>query len=48
VHEIFGSHLRSQVKCSSCGYCSNKYESYLDLSLDIGKKANSLQKALHK
>lgn len=34
-----------QVKCMQCSYCSNKFDPFLDLSLDI-MKANSVDKAL--
>lgn len=37
--------LLLQVKCLQCSYCSNKFDPFLDLSLDIAK-ADSLQKAL--
>ncbi|KAK7329937.1 hypothetical protein VNO77_24119 [Canavalia gladiata] len=45
VHKIFGGRLRSQVKCQQCSYCSNKFDPFLDLSLEIFK-ADSLHKAL--
>ncbi|KAF8393036.1 hypothetical protein HHK36_021277 [Tetracentron sinense] len=45
VHRIFGGRLRSQVKCMQCSYCSNTYDPFLDLSLEI-VKADSLHKAL--
>ncbi|KAH0462808.1 hypothetical protein IEQ34_010383 [Dendrobium chrysotoxum] len=45
VHKIFGGQLRSQVKCMQCSYCSNKFDPFLDLSLEI-LKADSLRKAL--
>ncbi|KAH9609511.1 hypothetical protein KSS87_022503 [Heliosperma pusillum] len=45
VHRIFGGRLRSQVKCLQCSYCSNTFDPFLDLSLEI-VKADSLWKAL--
>ncbi|XP_078438708.1 ubiquitin carboxyl-terminal hydrolase 23-like [Wolffia australiana] len=45
VHKIFGGHLRSQVKCLQCSFCSDKFDPFLDLSLEINK-ADSLHKAL--
>ncbi|OMO90917.1 Peptidase C19, ubiquitin carboxyl-terminal hydrolase 2 [Corchorus olitorius] len=45
VHKIFGGRLRSQVKCMQCHSCSNKFDPFLDLSLEI-VKADSLHKAL--
>ncbi|KAK8947302.1 Ubiquitin carboxyl-terminal hydrolase 23 [Platanthera zijinensis] len=45
VHKIFGGQLRSQVKCMKCSYCSNKFDPFLDLSLEI-VGADSVKKAL--
>ncbi|KAI8020587.1 Ubiquitin carboxyl-terminal hydrolase 23 [Camellia lanceoleosa] len=45
VHKIFGGRLHSQVKCMQCSFCSNKFDPFLDLSLEINK-AESLHKAL--
>eukprot|EP00258_Populus_trichocarpa_P029921 XP_024445940.1 ubiquitin carboxyl-terminal hydrolase 23 isoform X2 [Populus trichocarpa] len=45
VHKIFGGHLRSQVECQQCSYCSNKFDPFLDLSLEIAK-ADTLPVAL--
>ncbi|KAG0208105.1 hypothetical protein BGX28_000861 [Mortierella sp. GBA30] len=44
VHQIFGGYFQSQVKCLRCGYESNTFETYLDVSLDI-RGAESVQKA---
>ncbi|XP_021763085.1 ubiquitin carboxyl-terminal hydrolase 23-like [Chenopodium quinoa] len=45
VHKIFGGRLRSQVKCLQCSHCSNTFDPFLDLSLEI-IKADSVHKAL--
>uniref|UniRef100_A0A2P2M9A2 USP domain-containing protein n=1 Tax=Rhizophora mucronata TaxID=61149 RepID=A0A2P2M9A2_RHIMU len=45
VHKIFGGRLRSQVECQQCLYGSNKFDPFLDLSLEI-VKADSLPVAL--
>ncbi|XP_060171783.1 ubiquitin carboxyl-terminal hydrolase 23 isoform X1 [Lycium barbarum] len=45
VHKIFGGHLRSRVQCMQCKFCSDKFDPFLDLSLEI-HKADSLLKAL--
>lgn len=37
VHRIFGGYLRSQILCTSCGYRSNTYDPFLDLSLEISR-----------
>ena len=34
-----------QVKCTQCSHCSNKYDPFLDLSLEV-EEADSLQTAL--
>ncbi|KAG2662224.1 hypothetical protein PVAP13_1KG516500 [Panicum virgatum] len=46
VHRIFGGRLRSQVRCTRCSHCSNKFDPFLDLSLEIGNAA-TLMKALY-
>lgn len=46
VHKIFGGRLRSQVRCLECSHCSDTFDPFLDLSLEIFK-ADSLQKALN-
>lgn len=47
VYRIFGGRIRSQVKCTQCGYESNTYDPFLDLSLEINH-ANSVQRALQR
>ncbi|PUZ78033.1 hypothetical protein GQ55_1G421000 [Panicum hallii var. hallii] len=46
VHRIFGGCLISQVRCTRCSHCSNKFDPFLDLSLEIGNAA-TLMKALY-
>jgi ubiquitin C-terminal hydrolase len=41
IHRIFGGYLRSQVRCNKCGYCSNTYDPFLDLSLEVSKKSSN-------
>ncbi|KAJ8768239.1 hypothetical protein K2173_021179 [Erythroxylum novogranatense] len=45
VHRIFGGRLCSQVECQQCSFCSNKFDPFLDLSLEI-VKADTLLVAL--
>lgn len=45
VKKIFGGCLRSQVKCTHCCHCSNAFEPFIDLSLEIDE-ADSLASAL--
>uniref|UniRef100_A0A0E0K697 USP domain-containing protein n=1 Tax=Oryza punctata TaxID=4537 RepID=A0A0E0K697_ORYPU len=45
VHRIFGGLLRSQVRCTTCSHSSNKFDPFLDLSLEIANAA-TLVKAL--
>jgi ubiquitin C-terminal hydrolase len=48
VHRIFGGYLRSQVRCTDCGYRSNTYDPFLDLSLEISRNScNSVMSAFH-
>lgn len=35
-----------QVRCTRCSHCSNKFDPFLDLSLEIGN-ATTLMEALH-
>jgi uncharacterized UBP type Zn finger protein len=42
IHSMFGGYLRSQVKCIKCGHESNKYDSFLDLSLEVYKQSPKL------
>jgi len=40
IHRIFGGYYRSQLKCSKCGYLSNTYDPFLDVSLEISHAKN--------
>lgn len=46
VHQIFGGRLRSRVSCSNCPYVSDTHQEFLDLSLEVTKKINSVKEAL--
>lgn len=41
IHRILGGYFRSQVRCSKCGYRSNTYDPFLDLSLEVSKKSSN-------
>lgn len=41
IHRVFGGYLRSQVRCTKCGYQSNTYDPFLDLALEISKKSSN-------
>ncbi|URE06516.1 ubiquitin carboxyl-terminal hydrolase [Musa troglodytarum] len=46
VKQVFGGRLRSQLRCCSCGHCSDTFEPLLDLSLEIdnvGSVGNALE-----
>ncbi|GAB1519858.1 hypothetical protein RhiTH_002929 [Rhizoctonia solani] len=45
VHAIFGGRLRSRVSCRTCHYCSDTFDSLLDLSVEINR-SQSLSQAL--
>ncbi|KAG5176893.1 hypothetical protein JKP88DRAFT_333792, partial [Tribonema minus] len=46
INRVFGGYLRNQVQCTKCRYCSNTYELYMDLSLDMVGNISSLEDAL--
>ena len=46
MHRVFGGHLRSQLKCTKCGYESNTFESFMDLSVEISKRTKHIETAL--
>lgn len=45
VQKIFGGNLRSRVTCHNCGYNSDTFDPFMDLSLDVRKGINSLTDA---
>lgn len=47
VHQLFGGRLRSRVHCLACEHNSDTFDSFLDLSLDVGREAQSVQQALN-
>jgi ubiquitin C-terminal hydrolase len=46
IHRLCGGYFRNQVHCPECGFDSNAYEPFLDLSLEVGGGLNSLDRAL--
>jgi ubiquitin C-terminal hydrolase len=47
VHHMFGGYFRNQLKCKVCGHCSNNYDSFLDVSVEIPQKADTLHELFH-
>ncbi|XP_065805520.1 ubiquitin carboxyl-terminal hydrolase 42 [Labrus bergylta] len=45
IHQVFGGHLRSRVKCLNCKAVSDTFDPFLDITLEI-KTAPSVSKAL--
>lgn len=35
ISRVFGGYLRNELKCSQCGYCSQTFNHFQDLSLEI-------------
>jgi hypothetical protein len=46
VHALFGGYFRNQVHCTRCGYDSNTFDAFLDLSLEIDGGIKSVDAAL--
>ncbi|KAK1414370.1 hypothetical protein QVD17_30114 [Tagetes erecta] len=46
IQHTFGGQLRSKVKCSKCHHESDKYENFMDLTLEIFGRVDSLEDAL--
>jgi ubiquitin C-terminal hydrolase len=47
LHRIFGGYFCNQVHCPACGYDSNRFDSFMDLSLEVGNGIHSVEKALN-
>ncbi|XP_045391341.1 ubiquitin carboxyl-terminal hydrolase 17-like protein 6 [Lemur catta] len=43
IHQIFGGHWRSQIKCLHCHSISDTFDPYLDIALDIEAASNVSQ-----
>ncbi|CAB1100974.1 unnamed protein product [Ectocarpus sp. CCAP 1310/34] len=56
IHRVFGGYLRSQLECSKCGFCSDTFDPFMDLAMNVEKvdsrgvamKERSLQAALRR
>lgn len=46
LHQVFGGYFCNQVHCTSCSFDSNSFESFLDLSLEVGHDVPSVGAAL--
>ncbi|GMF38692.1 unnamed protein product [Phytophthora fragariaefolia] len=46
VHRIFGGKLKNYLKCAKCGYVSERFDDFLDLSLEIAHGVNTVKGAL--
>lgn len=47
INHIFGGYHRSQVTCLTCNSCSDTFDFFMDIILDV-KNVSSLEKALEK
>ncbi|EGZ12854.1 hypothetical protein PHYSODRAFT_511733 [Phytophthora sojae] len=47
VHRIFGGMLKNYLKCAKCGYVSERFDDFLDLSLEIAHGVNTVKGALN-
>ncbi|KAI9917765.1 hypothetical protein PsorP6_013355 [Peronosclerospora sorghi] len=46
VHRIFGGKLKNSLKCAHCGFVSERFDAFLDLSLEISRGVHSVNGAL--
>jgi ubiquitin carboxyl-terminal hydrolase 36/42 len=45
-HALFGGYFRNQVRCTECGFASNTFDAFQDLSLEVGNGINTVPQAL--
>ncbi|CAN0098829.1 unnamed protein product, partial [Discosporangium mesarthrocarpum] len=48
INRIFGGYLRSQLRCTLCGHCSDTFDPFLDLSMDLAGGVTTLRRALQR
>ncbi|TDH74130.1 hypothetical protein CCR75_007611 [Bremia lactucae] len=46
VHRIFGGKLKNCLQCAKCGYISERFDDFLDLSLEVAYGVQSVDSAL--
>ncbi|KAL4162097.1 hypothetical protein PRNP1_002645 [Phytophthora ramorum] len=46
VHRMFGGKLKNSLKCAKCGHVSERFDDFLDLSLEIAHGVTSVKGAL--
>lgn len=46
IHRLFGGKLKNTLKCAKCQYVSERYDDFLDLSLEINNGISSVKGAL--
>ncbi|ETM54504.1 hypothetical protein L914_02169, partial [Phytophthora nicotianae] len=46
VHRMFGGKLKNYLKCAKCGFVSERFDDFLDLSLEISNGVHSVKGAL--
>lgn len=46
VHKVWGGRLRSRVHCFSCKHNSDTFDTFMDLSLDLDQRTESVAEAL--
>ncbi|TYZ67037.1 hypothetical protein PybrP1_008591 [[Pythium] brassicae (nom. inval.)] len=46
VHRVFGGTLRNTLKCAKCAFVSERFDDFLDLSLEVNHGITSVKSAL--